>query len=379
MNFKVAIVKDIVLDDTSKYFTNVGEYNGIGSVYFEVVKGNYKSKGFAKPYFPNISNYPLLEELVYIFSLPSPDIQKNNYREVYYYITPLNIWSSNHHNGIPNIFENKDIPESQQRDYTQTEAGSVRRVEDGSSDIKLGNTFEERSNIKPLRKYEGDFVLEGRLGNSLRFGSTVLLQGKPITPWSTGSSSGDPIMIFRNGQGDPGSVGFKPTIENINLDPSSIYLTSTQQIPLQAASSNYFSYKDNTPVNPDKYAGKQIILNSGRLIFNTTQDHLLLSSTKSINLNSLSTVNIDATGLVVQTNNIYLGSKSADEPLVLGTTAVAQLKEIVDILKTLLNLCKVASNSGGPIASFEGTTDILVNRLNKLDLTKMLSKYNYTV
>ena len=379
MNFKVAIVKDIVLDDTSKYFTNVGEYNGIGSVYFEVVKGNYKSKGFAKPYFPNISNYPLLEELVYIFSLPSPDIQKNNYREVYYYITPLNIWSSNHHNGIPNIFENKDIPESQQRDYTQTEAGSVRRVEDGSSDIKLGNTFEERSNIKPLRKYEGDFVLEGRLGNSLRFGSTILLNDNPITPWSTGSSSGDPIMIFRNGQGDPGSVGFKPTIENINLDPSSIYLTSTQQIPLQAASSNYFSYKDNTPVNPEKYAGKQIILNSGRLIFNTTQDHLLLSSTKSINLNSLSTVNIDATGLVVQTNNIYLGSKSADEPLVLGTTAVAQLKEIVDILKTLLNLCKVASNSGGPIASFEGTTDILVNRLNKLDLTKMLSKYNYTV
>ena len=379
MNFKVAIVKDIVLDDTSKYFTNVGEYNGIGSVYFEVVKGNYKSKGFAKPYFPNISNYPLLEELIYIFSLPSPDIQKNNYREVYYYITPLNIWSSNHHNGIPNIFENKDIPESQQRDYTQTEAGSVRRVEDGSSDIKLGNTFEERSNIKPLRKYEGDFVLEGRLGNSLRFGSTVLLQGKPITPWSTGSSSGDPIMIFRNGQGDPGSVGFKPTIENINLDPSSIYLTSTQQIPLQAASSNYFSYKDNTPVNPDKYAGKQIILNSGRLIFNTTQDHLLLSSTKSINLNSLSTVNIDATGLVVQTNNIYLGSKSADEPLVLGTTAVTQIQEVVDVLKALLQACKTAANGGGPIPSLQGSADILLTRLNNLDLTKMLSNYNYTV
>jgi hypothetical protein len=379
MNFKVAIVKDIVLDDTSKYFTNVGEYNGIGSVYFEVVKGNYKSKGFAKPYFPNISNYPLLEELIYIFSLPSPDIQKNNYREVYYYITPLNIWSSNHHNGIPNIFENKDIPESQQRDYTQTEAGSVRRVEDGSSDIKLGNTFEERSNIKPLRKYEGDFVLEGRLGNSLRFGSTVLLQGKPITPWSTGSSSGDPIMIFRNGQGDPGSVGFKPTIENINLDPSSIYLTSTQQIPLQAASSNYFSYKDNTPVNPEKYAGKQIILNSGRLIFNTTQDHLLLSSTKSINLNSLSTVNIDATGLVVQTNNIYLGSKSADEPLVLGTTAVTQIQEVVDVLKALLQACKTAANGGGPIPSLQGSADILLTRLNNLDLTKMLSNYNYTV
>jgi len=47
MNLEVAVVKDIVLDDTSKYFSNVGEYNGIGSVYFEIVKGNYKSKGFA--------------------------------------------------------------------------------------------------------------------------------------------------------------------------------------------------------------------------------------------------------------------------------------------------------------------------------------------
>jgi hypothetical protein len=186
-------------------------------------------------------------------------------------------------------------------------------------------------------------------------------------------------MIFRNGQGDPGSVGFKPTIENINLDPSSIYLTSTQQIPLQASSTNYYSYKENPPEEPSKYAGSQVILNSGRLVFNTTEDHLLLSSAKSISLSSAGTINMDASEMTIQTGNIYLGSKSADEPLILGTTAVAQLKEIVDILKTLLNLCKVASNSGGPIASFEGTTDILVNRLNKLDLTKMLSKYNYTV
>jgi len=159
----------------------------------------------------------LLEELVYIFALPSPDIQTNNYKQVYYYITPLNIWNSNHHNGIPNIFENKEVPEAQQRDYTQTAAGAVRRVQDGSSDIVLGKTFQEKSNIKPLRKYEGDFVLEGRLGNSIRFGSTVLLNNQPLTPWSSGSTSGDPILLLRNGQGDRGSVGYIPTIDNYSL------------------------------------------------------------------------------------------------------------------------------------------------------------------
>jgi hypothetical protein len=379
MEFQVAVVKDVVLDDTSKYFTNVGEYNGLGSIYFEVVKGNYKSKGFAKPYFSNISNFPLLEELVYIFSLPSPDIQNNNYKKVYYYITPINVWNSNHHNGIPNIFRNTEVPESQQRDYTQTEAGAVRRVEDGSSDIVLGKTFKEKSNIKPLRKFEGDFVLEGRLGNSIRFGSTILLNDKPITPWSTGSNSGDPIILIRNGQGDRGSVGYLPTVEDINLDPSSIYLTSTQNIPLVASSTTYFSYKTDPPTNPNQYTGKQILVNSGRLVFNTTEDHLLLSSVKSISLSSLLSVNLDASEVIMQTGKIYLGSKNANEQLVLGNTAVAQLEEIVDILKTLLNACKLAANSGGPVASLKGVADTLTTRLNSINLKAMLSNSNYTV
>lgn len=379
MEFQVAIVKDVVLDSTSKYFTNVGEYNGLGSIYFEVIKGNYKSKGFAKPYFSNISNFPLLEELVYIFSLPSPDIQNNNYKKVFYYITPINVWNSNHHNGIPNIFSSTEIPESQQRDYTQTEAGAVKRVENGSTDIVLGKTFKEKSNIKPLQKFEGDFVLEGRLGNSIRFGSTILLNDKPLTTWSTGSSNGDPIVLIRNGQGDRGSVGYLPTVEDINLDLSSIYLTSTQKIPLAASSTNYFSYKNNPPTNPNQYTGKQVLLNSGRLVFNTTEDHLLLSSAKSISLSSLLSVNIDASEVIMQTGNIYLGSKNANEQLVLGNTAVAQLEEIVDVLKALLNACKAAANSGGPIPTLQGSADALLTRLNSINLNAMLSNSNYTV
>jgi hypothetical protein len=205
------------------------------------------------------------------------------------------------------------------------------------------------------------------------------LNDKPITPWSTGSSSGDPIILIRNGQGDRGSVGYLPTTEDINLDPSSIYLTSTQKIPLIASSTNYFSYKTDPPTNPNQYTGKQILVNSGRLVFNTTEDHLLLSSVKSISLSSLSSVNLDASEVIMQTGNIYLGSKNANEQLVLGNTAVAQLEEIVDILKTLLNACKLAANSGGPVASLKGVADGLTTRLNSINLKAMLSNSNYTV
>ena len=45
---------------------------------------------------------------------------------------------------------------------------------------------------------------------------------------------GEPItVIIKNGQpSGSSSEGFIPITENINQDPSSIYLTSTQQIPI---------------------------------------------------------------------------------------------------------------------------------------------------
>ena len=380
MDFEVAIVKDIVLNDTSKYFTNVGEWNGVGTVYFKKVKGNnYKSEGFAKPYFSNFSNYPLLEELIYIFPLPSPDIQTNNFKEVYYYITPLSIWNSTHHNGIPNIFENKALPDSQKRDYVQTQAGAVRRVEDGSSDINLGQTFKERSNIKPVKKFEGDVILEGRLGNSIRLGSTIQLNSKALNNWSDVGTTGDPILILRNGQGDTGSVGFLPTEENINQDPSSIYLTTTQKIPFQVASTNYYSYKENKPTLPNLYTGKQILINSGRLILNSSEDHLMLSSKKTISLSSNTGLNFDTTQAVFQTENIYLGSKSATEPLVLGDALEAVIKELISIIQDISVSSATAANSGGPIPTLNQKAPSWINRLNAINTDVFKSKYNYTI
>ncbi len=385
MNFEVAVVQDIILDETSKYFTSAGEWNSIGIVYFKKVKGkNYSSNGFAKPYFSNFINFPLINELVYIFQLPSPDIQTNNFKQVYYYITPLSIWNSNHHNGIPNIFENKDLPESQQRDYQQTELGAVRRVTDGTTDIDLGDTFEEKSNIKPLKKFEGDVIVEGRLGNSIRLGSTVLKDGKSINVWSENGINGDPILLLRNGQGSKGSVGYLPTEENINTDLSSIYLTSTQKIPIQAASietRKYLSYKDNTPTRPDKYFGNQVLLNAGRLVFNAAEDHLLLSSYNSIGLSSNNSVNIDTESFIVQSNNIYLGSTNAKEPLLLGDTTAALLKDMLSILTELTKACIAAGNGGGPVAPLNNTASGLLPRLQKLapKIDSIKSTYNFTV
>ena len=378
MDFEVAIVTDVVLDSTSQYFGNVGGYNGIGAIAFQKIKGgNYKSRGFAKPYFSNFSNYPLKNELVYIFSLPSPDIQKSNYQLVHYYITPINIWNSNHHNGIPNIFENKDLPDSQKRDYTQTSLGSVRRVEDGSSDIDLGNTFQEKSNIKPLIKYEGDVTLEGRFGNSIRFGSTVLSGSQPLNNWSTDGINGAPIIILRNGQSpSAGSVGFLPTSENINVDPSSIYLTTSQKLPIVLSKSNYSSYKSSPPTSPTEYNKNQIIIKSGRLIFSSDTDHILLSSKKSINLSAVESINLESNSdIILEAIKIYLGDKDATEPLLKGETTYQVLKTLISIVQQLL----IASQAAVNVPSLTAKAPDLLTQISKLqDISNIKSQYSFT-
>jgi len=369
VKFETAVVSDIVLDTTSKYFTDAGGWNGVGTVVFKKVKGGtYRSTGFAKPYFPNFCNYPLRNELVYIFSLPSSDIQENLERETYYYITPLNVWSSQHHNAIPNIIENRDIPESEQRDYLQTQAGANKTISDRSAPLNLGNYFIEQSNIKPLKKFEGDVLVESRVGSSLRFGTTVRNNGEALSNWSTGSFNGQPITILRNGQGLQGQVGFLPTEENINNDNSSIYLTNGQQIPLEPSSvRDYFSYK-KLPTPAKDYRGDQIILNSGRLFFNSKTDSIFLSSPQSINLNSQKTLNVDTEEVSMQAEKILLGSKDAKEPVLYGDLTEDVLLTTITLLEEIVKGCSTANAAGIPIVSLQVLTLLLpqISRLKEL-------------
>ena len=83
--------------------------------------------------------------------------------------------------------------------------------------------------------FEGDMILEGRFGNSIRFGSSNP-RGK--NNWSENDSEGAPITIISNGQSPTGGGA----IENINNDDSSIYLCSNHNIDnFNIASKNYDS------------------------------------------------------------------------------------------------------------------------------------------
>lgn len=112
---------------------------------------------------------------------------------------------------------------------------------------KPGDTFKEKSNIRNLFPNEGDVIIEGRFGNSIRFGSTAKQskENKNVeSPWSTEGREGNPITIIRNGQSkaDLDFNNWFPIYEDIQNDDSSVYLTSGQTIPIVLASNNFASF-----------------------------------------------------------------------------------------------------------------------------------------
>jgi hypothetical protein len=229
--FFFARVKDIVLSpntQTENFFNDAGGWAGLGAIKFTpmgVVIDNKTSNLIAKPLFTNISQYPLLEEIVMIFQAPSIELNDDPQSQTFYYLTTVGLWNNINHNIFPdiNIFNQK----IQQEDF----------------ELKLGNTFQEKENIRCLLPEEGDLLLEGRWGQSIRFSSTTTPK-QPTNSWSSQGEIGQPITIIRNGQTitDIAKEPWIPIYEDINNDGSSIYLCSGQEIPLELASKNLKSF-----------------------------------------------------------------------------------------------------------------------------------------
>jgi hypothetical protein len=373
-------VLSIILDKNHPRFAELGEWNGLGIIEYEDVINPLPSPSLptARPLLGNSKTLPLINEIVYLIKLPDTDIGDISSNATEYYVNIVSLWNHPHHNAYPTA--PNALPPSQQKDYNQTTGGNVRRVTDQSTEIFLGDTFIERSNIHPLLPFEGDNIIEGRWGNSIRLGSTV--KNTPNN-WSITGSNGDPIMIIRNGQGTQTDEGWIPVVEDINNDDASIYLTSTQNVPLEAATTNYYSYKNNPPAAPNEYSGKQVIVSSGRLVFNSSEDHILLSSAKSISLSSNSGINVDTSVFTVQSSNIYLGSKNATEPLLLGNQTVTLLNQLIKNLSGFVTVCStvVSTPAGSPLTQLNIAANQLNSSLKALqaNLESLKSKSNFTV
>ena len=357
----------------------------------DILKKSSNRGGIAKPFFPQMSSYPLVNELVLLFKLPDTNVGRNIGNEAYYYVNMVNLWNHPHHNAYPNPISNNTLPPSQQKDYQQTQAGSVRRITDQSTEINFNspvnpsqNTFVERSNIHPLLSFAGDTIYQGRWGNSIRLGSTA----KPanmnaLNDWSEVGGNGNPITIIRNGQTpNAGSQGWVQITENINDDLSSIYLTSNQKLKnfRVAGNENYGAFPSSFKLTPPSlYTNSQIAINSNRVVINAKEDSILLSAKNALSVSVENSVGITTPAFYVGSNKVRLGGSDAKEPILKGNITVSLLKSLVESVEKLAQILEVEKNwpqgalvtSNNTVATNVKTT--LRDLLNQLDLDESKS------
>jgi hypothetical protein len=387
-----ARVTDIVLNDQHPQFNIVGQYNGIGAIFYEIINAVGKTSGnnFALPYNAQLKTYPLVNEIVLLINSPSSQQGELSSNSSYFYMSPLALWNHPHHDAYPNPISS-GASLQQQQDYISSGEGNVRRVEDGSTEINLNyknypnpsqDNFIEESNIHPLLPFTGDSLLEGRFGQSIRFGHTTLNQTSNIqNNWSSAGNNGDPITILRNGQPTKVSPeGWIPITENITQDLSSVYLTSYQKIPFSIANEKFRSYPEGKePKSPSEYTFPQIILNSNRIVLNAKTDSILISGEKSVGISSNNSVNIESTSEInLASKLVRLGGVKAEQSVLLGDETVELLKNLVNEVSNLATaLQTIKMWPGGaptpdptinPVAKLANTN--LKNIRNKLDSIK---------
>ena len=100
----------------------------------------------------------------------------------------------------------------------------------------------------------------------------------------------------------------------------------------------------NKPSPPEVYQGKQVIINSDRLLFNAKTDSILLFSKQAISLSTDGSIHFDTSegddnNFIVNAPNIYLGLDYKDElptePAVKGDSLDIFLNDMLDLINNL--------------------------------------------
>ncbi len=389
-NHPIFKTKTVKLDYTSvpentegKLAENAIDYSWIGRVLVRPLFSSYKVNkddinDWAIPMEDTgIIEYPLVNETVIV----------GRYFKTLYYTRKLNILNGFINNSAdfskertagPNNknVEKRTNPNEKLKPYQGPESVLISMEYAGNDDKgALGRYFLANKNVRSIKKYEGDTVLESRFGQSIRFSAydsnrnndTGAKEYKdyynevknPYTNKPAGG--GNPMILIRNRQrpikntpteANPG--GF--VTEDVNNDGSSIHITSglTQSPFIPTVKKKIFEegneeIKQFSPTGCSlfkypKLTGDQIVVNSDRLIFSSKAGETFHFSKKRYAVTTDDEFTVDADNQIVITSNtktvlnspvIYLGEyDQTNEPAVLGQRLVDWL---YDLCNWLLN------------------------------------------
>lgn len=165
-----------------------------------------------------------------------------------------------------------------------------------------------------LQPFSGDLLIEGRFGNSIRLSSTTTQQYDNAPSW-TGTADGDPIIVLSNGRSFSDNTF---VVENTNDDASSLYLTSTQKLPILLGDKNNRNPLSCFAPTESAFEQSQLVGVADRIILKAKSDVVVVDSPRGIVLNT--------------TGKVTIGNDEANISLVHGDVLLNILQKILNQL-----------------------------------------------
>jgi hypothetical protein len=291
-----AIVEDVILDHTHEEYSPSGINVGSVKVRIFSENGGVSSDliGWANPLDTHFSQLPLIGELVIILF-----VLGNGF---YMRKTPLtNKLQEDSMLNLNKILQNR-------LKLGKAAISKINEISLTKDAHKFGKYFKPDSRVRQLKHFEGDILVQGRMGHSIRFGSSQM---------QPGNKGMAPNLILRVGQGKGLDTEECTTpyihgliLEDINKDASSIWMTSDQALPFVPATANsklmYRSIKNPITV----FDKASIVMNSDKVIMNSKKTHIMLFSNDEVYINSFNRSSIDAGENISLTANVDIEIKS---------------------------------------------------------------------
>lgn len=274
-----ALVISVIVNEESEGYSSDG-YN-VGGIKFRFIKTDfYTDESTLQNAFPaeaNIQEYPLKNEIVLVFRSLNR----------WYYTRKLNITNKITEHSVFGLSAELGPISGTSGTSNNINSAKVTGARKTSTPIAsnvLGEYFKANSGIRRLRHQEGDLIVEGRSGHSIRFG----INRQNLSP----------NLLLRVGQG----LDVKPNInspyslviEDINKDSSSIYIVSDEVVKLKYATLNSKKHFKSIVDAPDVLGGNQVIINSDRIVFNSKKDKIMGFSSNGIHWTTNKDFTIDA-------------------------------------------------------------------------------------
>ena len=313
--YQDALVEDVILGKPHPDYLEDG--SNIGMVRVRFIPGDRdvpkEELNWASPLDSSIREYPLKNELVLVFySLGR-----------LFYMRRINATNKITESSWPGLSQrfSPQVGSGNRSDSAQIAAqgGTPYRPWGMKQQFSLGDEFSENPTVRMVKPFEGDLIIQGRFGNSVRFGSSLF--SNPTTP------TPQPNLIFSVGQGpnkptDTDLQGpFSLVQEDINADRTSLWLVSDEEVVLNPATKGTNAHLRSAEISDStQYTGAQLFLNSNRVILNSKVNEISLFSKSEINLSAVQSITVDSNKSVMMTATKDVKIQAENDILIKGRT-----------------------------------------------------------